>query len=308
MDNLTHSLIGAALAQCGLKRRTGLAMPAMILAANLPDIDAPCAIYGVESLAMRRGITHGPIALLVLPLLLAGALIAFDRWQARRGRRPVGRAQVNPGWLVALCYLGAFTHPLFDWFNTYGIRLLEPFSSRWFYGDTLFIIDIWVLIMLAAGLWRSLRAERQGRTDWTRPARIACSGVAAYVAANMGISYLAERQVMADSPYPVIAVASPLPIAFWEREVLWRTADGYYGKFRCNALRCVRFPRVMRKIAMDDPRVAERAKASPPARAFLFWSRMPVATREDESIVLTDQRFDNGLTRGTFRVVLDPPR
>ena len=30
--------------------------------------------------------------------------------------------------------------------------------------------------------------------------------------------------------------------------------------------------------------------------------------REGESIVLTDQRFDNGLTRGTFRVVLDPPR
>ena len=308
MDNLTHSLIGAVLAQCGLKRRTGLAMPAMILAANLPDIDAPCAIYGVESLAMRRGITHGPVALLVLPLLLAGALIAFDRWQVRRGKRPEGRAPVHPGWLVALCYLGAFTHPLFDWFNTYGIRLLEPFSSKWFYGDTLFIIDIWILIMLAAGLWRSLRAEQQGRADWAYPARLACGGVAAYVAANMGISYMAEQQVLADAPYPVIAVANPVPIAFWEREVLWRTADGYYGSFRCTALRCVRYPRVMRRIGMDDLRLAERAKASPAARAFLFWSRMPVATREGEAIVLTDQRFQSALARGPFRVVLDPPR
>ncbi len=39
--------------------------------ANLPDIDATCTIYGIESLAMRRGLTHGPIALLVLELLVA---------------------------------------------------------------------------------------------------------------------------------------------------------------------------------------------------------------------------------------------
>jgi hypothetical protein len=41
-------------------------MPALIIGANLPDIDAACAVYGVESLAMRRGVTHGPIAWLVL--------------------------------------------------------------------------------------------------------------------------------------------------------------------------------------------------------------------------------------------------
>ncbi len=41
MDNVTHSLIGAVLGQAGLKRKTGLAMPALIIAANLPDIDAP---------------------------------------------------------------------------------------------------------------------------------------------------------------------------------------------------------------------------------------------------------------------------
>ena len=79
MDNLTHSLVGAVLAQAGLKKKTGLAMPTMIIAANLPDIDAACAVYGIESLAMRRGITHGPIALLLLPLLLWGLMIAFDR-------------------------------------------------------------------------------------------------------------------------------------------------------------------------------------------------------------------------------------
>src|SRR3546814_20136068 len=116
----------------GLKRRTGLAMPTLILAANLPDIDAGCALYGIESLAMRRGLTHGPIALLVLPLLLWAAMLAFDRWQARRGTRPAARLPIHKGWLLALACLGCPTHPPFDWLNPYGVRLLQPFRPRWF--------------------------------------------------------------------------------------------------------------------------------------------------------------------------------
>src|SRR3546814_15745982 len=91
MDNLTHCLVGAVLGQMGLKKKTGLAMPTLIIAANLPDIDAGCALYGIESLSMRRGITHGPIALILLPVLLWPLLLGFDRWQARRGQSPTGR-------------------------------------------------------------------------------------------------------------------------------------------------------------------------------------------------------------------------
>ena len=39
MDNLTHSLVGWALAETGLKRRTRLGTAACVLAANMPDID-----------------------------------------------------------------------------------------------------------------------------------------------------------------------------------------------------------------------------------------------------------------------------
>ncbi len=28
-----------------------------------------------------------------------------------------------------------------DWLNSYGVRLLMPFSNRWFYGDALYIVD-----------------------------------------------------------------------------------------------------------------------------------------------------------------------
>jgi inner membrane protein len=307
MDNLTHSLIGAALGQAGLKRRTGLAMPALILAANLPDIDAPCAIHGVESLTMRRGITHGPISLVLLPLVLAGLLWAFDRWQAKRGKRPEGRAPVHFGWLLGLCYLGTFTHPLFDWFNNYGIRLLEPFSSRWFYGDTLFIIDVWILAMLGLGLWLSLRRERRGAARPFRPVRAALAGVAAYVLGNMAISSIATDSVRMAEPYPEVAVANAVPLAFWRREVLWRNG-GDYGHVDWSLFGARQPWRAGRPSNMADPRIAERDAGNRAAQAFLFWSRMPIAEIDGEAIVLRDQRFTTIPDRGPFSVRLEPVR
>jgi len=306
MDNLTHSMIGAALGQAGLKRKTGLAMPALIIGANLPDLDAGCVVYGIESLAMRRGITHGPIALAVLPLLLAGALWWFDRWQQGRGKRPDTRLPVRFGWLLALCYLGTLSHPLFDWFNTYGIRLLEPFSSRWFYGDTLFIIDIWIWITLGLGLWRSRLWERAGKGNWTLPAQIALGVLALYVGANLAISRASAAAVRAFDPQIELAVSNPVPFAFWRREVLWRSGDGFYGTITCDFAQCQRYPRVIRKTAMDDPRIAAWANGDPAAEAFLFWSRMPVAETGPKGILLKDQRFMDSPARSNFTVELKP--
>jgi inner membrane protein len=291
MDNVTHSLIGAVMGQAGLKRRTGLAMPALIIGANIPDIDGACSIYGIESLAMRRGITHGPLAMIVLPLVLAGLLIAWDRWQARRGTRPPERLPVKPGWLLALCFIGTASHPLFDWMNNYGIRLLEPFSSRWFYGDVLFIIDPWLLAALVAGIWLSRRKERTGDGRWQVPAQAAIAAVVLYVSFNIGLSRMLVMHARNEAPYPQVAVANPVPLAFWRREVLWRDVDGRYGAFPCILLDCRRYPLEMWRTNLDDPRLSRRASSDPALRAFLFWSRMPVVRRDGDGAVLMDQRY-----------------
>ena len=305
MDNLTHSLIGAVLGQAGLKRKTGLAMPTLIIAANIPDIDAGCAILGTVALAMRRGITHGPIALVVLPLLLTGAMIAFDRWQTRRGTRPAERLPVHTGWLLALAYIGCLSHPLFDWMNSYGIRLLEPFSHRWFYGDALFIVDPWLLAMLIAGIWLSRKRDTEQQADWRHPARVAIGGIAAYLALNFGISSVAAARVLGREPYPVVAVANPTPLTFWRREVLWRTADRY-GSFVVDPWAPPREAIGPTPIGMDDPRIAQRVPASAEAQALLFWSRMPVAEAKGDAVILRDQRFLGRASIGTFSVELKP--
>lgn len=151
MDPVAHTLVGAALAETGLKRWSRYATATLIVGANLPDVDVVANFWGRDAaLYFRRGWTHGVLALVVLPLLLVGAVWLWHQW---RGRRSAGDTPpFRLGALVALSFLAVWTHPLLDWLNTYGIRLLMPFDGRWFYGDTLFIIDPWLWLLAAAGV------------------------------------------------------------------------------------------------------------------------------------------------------------
>jgi inner membrane protein len=46
------------------------------------------------------------------------------------------------------CLAGVFSHLMLDWTNTYGIRLLLPFSSRWLHLDVTDVVDPWILLAL----------------------------------------------------------------------------------------------------------------------------------------------------------------
>lgn len=297
MDNLTHSLVGALIGQAGLKRKTGLAMPALIIGANLPDIDAACFLWldGVEHFAFRRGITHGPIAWVLLPLILAGGLWWLDRWQTRRGRRPETRLPVRFGWLYGLAFLACLTHPALDWLNVYGIRLLEPFSSRWFYGDVLFIIDVWLWAVLGAGVWLSLRRENRGG-DWMRPARMAGAVGLAYI----GVNWLNTQMVVLHDPSLDDPILSPRPIVSWQRETIQDNGDGTYwidGNRVGDAL-------LWRDCNLDDLR-----SANSQLDAFLFWSRAPFAERApDGSVLIRDARYYDPRARDRFTVALPDVR
>jgi inner membrane protein len=164
MDPLTHTLVGAALAETRWARRTALALPTLLIAANLPDIDG--VTYLIDSdlaLCHRRGWTHGVAAMAVLPPLLAGLVLSWGRWvRSRAGGDP----PVRPGWVLFLAYVGMLSHPLLDWLNTYGIRLLMPFDGRWFYGDVLHIVDPVVWLCLGGSLFLAHSRTRLGLALW----------------------------------------------------------------------------------------------------------------------------------------------
>jgi inner membrane protein len=279
MDNLTHSFAGALLAQMGLKKLSGRATATLVIAANIPDIDAVASLLGTQSLAIRRGITHGPIALAILPLILTGLVLAWNRW------RPA--AEPVRFWPLLLCaYIGTLSHPALDWLNSYGIRLLEPFSSTWYAGDTLFIIDIWIWATLI-GCWAwSRRREKRGG-DWQRPAWLGFAAIGLYIFANGIITRQAEHLIAntvgGAVTSPTLVVANPVPLRFWERNVLWRNGQEH-GR-------------------ADSPGLAA-ARGRKDIEAFLFWSRMPIVIERDGVTYLADQRFNSQLTRDQFLIPL----
>jgi inner membrane protein len=315
MDNFTHSLAGWALGQAGLKRMTGLAVPTLIIGANLPDIDAVLSVLGTQSLALRRGITHGPIALLILPLLLTAAMIAFERWQVRRRKRPQSRPPVRPVPLLILAYVGTLSHPALDYMNNYGIRLLEPFSPRWFYGDTLFIIDAVLWTILPLGIWLSRRREAAGRRGWERPAQVVLAMALAYIGGNFALSAQAERATAAAvraqrGIAPDLVIANAVPVRFWHRDMLWR-GDALIGRGSVSALDGIAPVLTPGAVPtnMASPWIARAAAQSLDAQAFLFWARMPYARLTDipggKRVTLRDARFDSSPIADRFTVVVD---
>lgn len=146
MDNLTHSLVGLVASKAGLEKLSPGATVLCILAANLPDSDIVTLIGGRWNyLHHHRGITHSILGALVLGLTLPLIFYFADRLIARiRARQPAVRLK---GLLIASLIVTA-THPFMDWTNNYGIRPFLPWSSQWFFGDFIFIIDpfLWMIL------------------------------------------------------------------------------------------------------------------------------------------------------------------
>jgi inner membrane protein len=333
MDNIAHTLAGLALAEAGLKRRTALGTATLVIAANLPDVDALIYLIGdgPDALAFRRGWTHGPIAMLAFPLLLTMAMIGWDRaFGDKPGRR---HTPVSSGWLFVLAMIGVVSHPLLDLMNTYGVRLLMPFSDRWFYGDALFIIDPWLWAALGIGVLLSRsrarrirdasagvahtrkRAAREVPTDarWaTRPAVIAIALFVGYTAA-MFVSGRIGRAVVTRSAQGGSAtrtMVGPVPVNPFRREVV-REAGATY---ETGALTLGPTPTYTFRTTIDQGRTlpgVAAASLTPDGAKFLSWARFPYfrTDRVGDSVRvrMSDARYADELGRGWASVVVTVP-
>jgi len=309
MDNLTHSLVGWALGQTGLKRRTRKGLAALVLGANMPDIDVFLGWVPWAPLATHRGFTHGLFGgVLLMPPLLAALLWLLDRWQVRRGAEFRSGLAMHFGWLVALSYLGTLTHPLLDWQNIYAVQLFSPFDSHWYHTDGLFIIDVWILVALGFAIWLSRRRERRGE-DWRKPPRAAFAALILYIALNAALSAWAKNEVQVSEPYasPDAIFASPPPAAFWKRELVWRQrgmlAWGTYDPLVSPAgLAGSDTDPVPDRMA--DPLVRQ-ALATPEMASFARWSVLPFARLERNGcnvrVIFGDARYGRTVAGNRFR-------
>jgi inner membrane protein len=165
MDNLTHSLVGLAAAKAGLEKLSPGATMLCLLAANSPDSDIVTLFFGGRwaFLHYHRGITHSIAGALALALLLPLIFYLGARLIAKGRRRS---PNVKLKGLVIASLIVTATHPIMDWTNNYGIRLLLPWTARWFYGDLVFIVDPFFWLVLGGSCFLLTSVSQKQKVFW----------------------------------------------------------------------------------------------------------------------------------------------
>ena len=281
--------MGAGLARSGLGKRTALGTATLLIGANLPDVDVLAYVDGPGAdLAFRRGWTHALPALVVLPFILTGVMLLFDR-AVRHAGHAVLPSAVKPRQILLLAAVSILTHPILDTLNTYGVRWLMPVRGDWFYSDTLFIADPWLWLTLGLGvlLSRARRGSQGSMVVMTRPARVSLAVAGVYVV-GMLVSGLAARgiarqelEALVRAPVERLMVA-PRPVTPFTRSVV--ALQG--GTYRVGTFRWFRRPHVetasLRSFppARPDDAPVRAALATALGRRFLGWARFPTVQVE----------------------------
>ncbi len=297
MDNVTHSLTGLAIARCGTNRISPRATLLLLLSANAPDADIVVAPWGaLPYFEAHRGYTH---CLLGLPCMAALCVLAVAA--IYRTKLPWFRAWV-------LCCLGVASHLLLDWTNSYGVRLLLPFSSRWYHVDLNSLTDAIILCVLAmAAVWpwfsRFVSSEIGSRKiPVVRATAVAALvfvllfDVGRFVARQKAIAVIDAR--IYDGMTPLSAAALPDAIDPWRWTGVVETANSF-AEMDVNLLH--EFDPDTAEIFYKRPFDAaiEAARRTEPFRYFQYFSRFPIWSEEPISlpngagrrIELSDLRF-----------------
>jgi membrane-bound metal-dependent hydrolase YbcI (DUF457 family) len=191
MDNVTHTLFALTLGRTPLRRAGRGTTATLLLASNAPDIDVVATAHGAPSyLTWHRGPTHGPLGIVGLGLL--SAWVVWIGLGILEKRSPSGEPRAPFRLLATVAIIGVLFHLLMDLPTSYGVRVLSPFDWHWFAIDWMPIIDVFLLIVLAAGLLFGRMSEAAGR----RNAALAL----ALMSANYGIRAVAHHQALIDAP------------------------------------------------------------------------------------------------------------
>ncbi len=139
------------------KAQRPLFVGAGIIAANLPDLDFAYSRITPPPLGYllhHRGHTHTVAGLGVLALALVGAYWFFP---SVRKMRLSGQLRF---WL--LIALALASHLALDGLNSYGIHPFFPADNNWYFGDSVFILEpsLWLILGVAVALNGRSRTAR----------------------------------------------------------------------------------------------------------------------------------------------------
>lgn len=143
MDPITHALSGYAVGRTLSSNRVLIGV--FLIFSLLPDIDILLRIHSKELfLTYHRGITHGILALLLLPAI--PAIIYMKK---------IGFLK-----LYFAGFLAYLIHLLLDLTNQYGTRILSPFDWNSYALSLTFIVDPYILIPLLIAVILSFKLKK----------------------------------------------------------------------------------------------------------------------------------------------------
>jgi inner membrane protein len=289
MEPITHMLTGAVVARTGFNKRAAYATFAMVLAAELPDIDMIRLYLGpaagpLTSFQHHRGITHTFIGIPVEAALVTAGFYLYHRI------RKSPPAKARPNWLLlyAGCLLALLTHILLDWTNNYGVRPFFPFNPRWYAGSFIFIFEpilflILLLPLILPPLFALINSEIGSRKrafpspawSWIAIVLVAALYLLRFNEHSKAI-VLAEQNATPDATR---FFASPHPT----NPFLWSVVTDTPGAYHLSTLNT-------RTGQADSTHPADTvykspttlpilaAKRTPLGRAYLDWSMYPILT------------------------------
>lgn len=149
MDNVTHTIIGTLVGEVATRvapsrqstlpatTRRNLCVTLAAIGSNLPDADLLYSFFGgrINYLLHHRGHTHT----ILVAFLLALATLAITRWWLRR--RGLQASPQDCALLTAVLLFTPLLHIAMDFTNNYGVHPFWPVDNRWFYGDSVFIVE-----------------------------------------------------------------------------------------------------------------------------------------------------------------------
>jgi inner membrane protein len=266
MDPVTHGLTGVALSNLFPKKKATFTV--LLVASLAPDFDYITRIWGVDAfLRYHRGITHGIIALFVIPLLLG----IFANWR-------VGK---NFLYYIFISFVGYGTHLVMDLTNQYPTRILSPLDWSQYSLDLTFIIDPYVVGGLI--LCIILTAKKSARKRTITAIILLC--MVMYMSTRFYLKNRTEdflRTQLDEYHYRL----SPLPNDFSRWWFSTHSDDTYKVGFVDLLTRSVCVQREF-LYSEDEPEIRE-SKQLKTVKNFLYFARSPlplIERKDDETIV-----------------------
>jgi inner membrane protein len=264
MDPITHGLTGAVLYNLGFRRKA--ALEALLLASIAPDFDYVTRFWGADILLRyHRGITHGILALFVVPVIIG---IVFGR-------------KKDFFYYSFIAFIAYAAHLCMDLTNQYGTRILSPLDWQQYSLDLIFIVDPYVTVglLLSAVLCKTNRKRAVGIALITIVLFMGYAG-GRYYLHNMTRDFLKQR--LDEKTYTIC----PLPNAFLRWWFIAKSDDTIKVGFSDLFLQRICLQETY-STAHKDPLI-ERSKELRVVKNFLYFAKYPYAyvMKEKDKIIV----------------------